>query len=50
MLRFSRCIREIRSSKFRGRGSCLDEPQFLNYVCFMFVVINSEQCFYVFWL
>ncbi|KAJ0547997.1 hypothetical protein HanRHA438_Chr08g0363061 [Helianthus annuus] len=37
----------MRSSKFRGCGFYLDESQFLNYVCFMFVVMSSEQCFYL---
>ena len=44
---FSRCVRVMRSSKFRGCGFYLDESQFLNYVCFMFVVMSSEQCFYI---
>ncbi|KAJ0852418.1 hypothetical protein HanRHA438_Chr14g0639541 [Helianthus annuus] len=41
---FSRCVKEIRSSKFRGHGSCLDEPPLLNYFCFTFVVMSSEHC------
>ncbi|KAF5777840.1 hypothetical protein HanXRQr2_Chr12g0540391 [Helianthus annuus] len=44
---FSRCVRVMGSSKFRGCGFYLDESQFLNCVYFMFVVMSSEQCFYI---
>uniref|UniRef100_A0A251S9J8 Uncharacterized protein n=1 Tax=Helianthus annuus TaxID=4232 RepID=A0A251S9J8_HELAN len=44
---FSRCIRVMRSSKFRGCGFYLDESQSLNGVSFKFVVVSFKQCFYV---
>uniref|UniRef100_A0A251SGA4 Uncharacterized protein n=1 Tax=Helianthus annuus TaxID=4232 RepID=A0A251SGA4_HELAN len=42
----SRCIRVMRSSKFRECGFYLDESQSLNCVYFMLVFVSYEQCFY----
>ncbi|XP_035832537.1 uncharacterized protein LOC118481259 isoform X1 [Helianthus annuus] len=41
----TRCVGDMRSSNFRGCGSCLDEWQVLSCVCFMFVVVSFEQDF-----
>ncbi|MFS7911871.1 hypothetical protein Hanom_Chr02g00123191 [Helianthus anomalus] len=43
---FSRCVRVMGSSKFRGCGFYLDESQSLNCVRFMVMVKSYEQCFY----
>ncbi|MFS7899723.1 hypothetical protein Hanom_Chr00s075044g01790741 [Helianthus anomalus] len=40
---FSRCVRVMGSSKFRGCGSYLDESQFLNYVYLKFMVVSFKQ-------
>ncbi|KAJ0668286.1 hypothetical protein HanPI659440_Chr17g0687431 [Helianthus annuus] len=45
---FSRCIRVMRSSKFRGCDFYLDESQSLNCVYFMLMFVSFKQCFYVF--
>ncbi|MFS8007810.1 hypothetical protein Hanom_Chr14g01265371 [Helianthus anomalus] len=46
---FSRCVREIRSSKFRGRGSFLDESQFLNCVCLcLWLCLLNNVCILLF--
>uniref|UniRef100_A0A251VGZ7 Uncharacterized protein n=1 Tax=Helianthus annuus TaxID=4232 RepID=A0A251VGZ7_HELAN len=42
---FSRCIRVMRSFKFRGCDFYLDESQSLNCVYFMLMFVSFKQCF-----